>query len=312
VFVYFSDHGAPGLIAFPNDYLYADQLLKTLNYMHQQKMYRQLVIYIEACESGSMFEGLLPSNISVYATTASTKDQSSYACYWDASRNAYLGDEFSVRWLEDSDAHDGSDDKWTLLDQFKVVKNQTLQSQPQQYGDLSVDTEAIDDFQGYNKFPGADPDQHHSAPVSTESVALGFEPCGSAVSSRDVKLHTLVNRRNALRMQSELDDGDVEESLEALESAVATELAERAWWDAVFDAAVVDIVGAPRADVVKTVRAPPRSFECLREAMASVEENCGNFNDYSLKWVYTLVNLCEKNVPLSTISNAFSRACSIL
>lgn len=24
VFVYFSDHGAPGLIAFPNEYLYAD------------------------------------------------------------------------------------------------------------------------------------------------------------------------------------------------------------------------------------------------------------------------------------------------
>lgn len=58
--------------------------------MNSNKMYRQLTIYIEACESGSMFEGLLPTNISIYATTASTKDQSSYACYWDATRNAYL------------------------------------------------------------------------------------------------------------------------------------------------------------------------------------------------------------------------------
>lgn len=35
MFVYFSDHGAPGLIAFPSDYLYADQLIKTLGYMHE-------------------------------------------------------------------------------------------------------------------------------------------------------------------------------------------------------------------------------------------------------------------------------------
>jgi legumain len=33
VFVYFSDHGATDLIAFPNDYLYADDLMKTLKSM---------------------------------------------------------------------------------------------------------------------------------------------------------------------------------------------------------------------------------------------------------------------------------------
>jgi len=31
--------------------------------------------------------------------------------------------------------------RWTLEDQFKVVVNETLQSQPQQYGDLSLDSE---------------------------------------------------------------------------------------------------------------------------------------------------------------------------
>lgn len=30
VFIFFSDHGSPGLIAFPNKYLYADQMLQTL------------------------------------------------------------------------------------------------------------------------------------------------------------------------------------------------------------------------------------------------------------------------------------------
>jgi len=38
--------------------------------MHDNSMYEKMVIYIEACESGSMFEGILKDNINVYATTA--------------------------------------------------------------------------------------------------------------------------------------------------------------------------------------------------------------------------------------------------
>jgi len=55
VFVFFTDHGAPGLIAFPSEYLYADQLNKTFEHMYQNKLYSELVFYLEACESGSMF-----------------------------------------------------------------------------------------------------------------------------------------------------------------------------------------------------------------------------------------------------------------
>ena len=40
----------------------------------------------------------------VYATTASNPDESSYACYWDQKRQTYLGDVYSVNWMEDSDA----------------------------------------------------------------------------------------------------------------------------------------------------------------------------------------------------------------
>jgi len=62
VFVYFVDHGAPGFIYFPdieNDKLYADVLNQTIHYMYENKMYKELVMYIEACYSGSMFEGIL-------------------------------------------------------------------------------------------------------------------------------------------------------------------------------------------------------------------------------------------------------------
>ncbi|KAG8542245.1 hypothetical protein GDO81_027156 [Engystomops pustulosus] len=62
VFVYFTDHGAPGLLAFPNDDLHVKDLNETIQYMYDNKKYKKMVLYIEACESGSMMNHL-PNNI---------------------------------------------------------------------------------------------------------------------------------------------------------------------------------------------------------------------------------------------------------
>jgi legumain len=40
-----------------------------------------MVMYIEACESGSMFEGLLDSSLNVYVMTASSSTESSWGTY---------------------------------------------------------------------------------------------------------------------------------------------------------------------------------------------------------------------------------------
>jgi legumain len=93
-----------------------------------------MVVYIEACESGSMLEGLLPDNINIYATTASNAEESSYACYYDSKRETYLGDLYSVNWMEDSDAEDIT--KESLFKQFQVTKKKTTDSHVMQYGDL--------------------------------------------------------------------------------------------------------------------------------------------------------------------------------
>ena len=69
--------GAKGLVAFPNETLHATTFIQTLKKMHEKKKFHQMVIYIEACESGSMFKGLLPSNINIYGTTASNSTHSS-------------------------------------------------------------------------------------------------------------------------------------------------------------------------------------------------------------------------------------------
>jgi legumain len=73
-------------------------------------MYEQMVVYIEACESGSMFQNILADNINVYALTAANPTESSWGTYCfpdDAINgthiNTCLGDTFSVNWMEDAD-----------------------------------------------------------------------------------------------------------------------------------------------------------------------------------------------------------------
>jgi legumain len=92
-----------------------------------------MVIYIEACESGSMLEDL-PKNINIYSTTASNAEESSYACYFDAKRQTYLGDLYSVNWMEDTDAEDITTE--SLFKQFQITKKNTNLSHVMEYGDL--------------------------------------------------------------------------------------------------------------------------------------------------------------------------------
>ena len=48
--------------------------------MKDKGMFKELVFYLEACESGSMFPNLSASE-NIYAMTASNATQSSYAAY---------------------------------------------------------------------------------------------------------------------------------------------------------------------------------------------------------------------------------------
>lgn len=111
IFVYYSDHGGPGVLGMPSDdYLYAKDLVETLKKKHAAGgKYKSMVFYLEACESGSIFEGLLPPDINVYATTASNAEESSWGTYCPGDEqlapppefDTCLGDLYSVAWMED-------------------------------------------------------------------------------------------------------------------------------------------------------------------------------------------------------------------
>jgi legumain len=70
-------------------------------------------MYIEACESGSMFDGLLPNDLGIFVITAANPTESSWGTYCYPNDvingthiNTCLGDLFSVNWLEDTELVD--------------------------------------------------------------------------------------------------------------------------------------------------------------------------------------------------------------
>lgn len=66
------------------------------------------VIYVEACESGSIFEGIMPKDMNIYVTTASNAQENSWGTYCPGMEPSpppeyitCLGDLYSVAWMED-------------------------------------------------------------------------------------------------------------------------------------------------------------------------------------------------------------------
>jgi legumain len=181
VFIYFADHGGPYLIAFPNECLFAHQLNDVLTYMYDNHMYRNLVFYMEACESGSMFQNILSPDINVYVTTASNPQESSYACYYDEERKTYLGDVYSVYWLQNSTPKNISDE--TLEQQFKLVKNETNTSHVSQYGNLLMSKFPVKTFLKYN-----------DTLQNTFDNVNQFPPVTDVIDSRNVEMDILTRK----------------------------------------------------------------------------------------------------------------------
>ncbi|GBG73201.1 hypothetical protein CBR_g12919 [Chara braunii] len=163
VFLFYSDHGGPGVLGMPNSQLlYADELNGVIKGMHEAGAFLEMVVYLEACESGSVFEGLLRPEWNVYATTASNAQESSWATYCPYSQLAppqgfetCLGDLYSVAWIEDSETNDLT--RETLLEQYLVVSNRTahaegfmIGSHVMQYGNMDIDLEKCSLYLGSN------------------------------------------------------------------------------------------------------------------------------------------------------------------
>lgn len=292
VFVYFTDHGAPGILAFPNDDLHVKDFMDTINYMHENKKYKKMVFYIEACESGSMMTRL-PADIDVYATTAANSHESSYACYYDEARDTYLGDVYSVKWMEDSDVEDLS--KETLMKQFKIVRSHTNTSHVQQFGNKTLAHMKVMEFQG-NSLGGAQP-----------AEPMTFQPVGNldVIPSPDVPLAILKRKMMA--------SNDIN-AVRGLLMEINTHLKVRELLAETMHRVVERVTGDKlTAQKLLNDRLELSQDECYKSAVTYYKHNCFNWHkmeyEYALRHLYALVNLCEGGYSFDSIQKAMDYVC---
>jgi legumain len=168
--------------------------------MNQKKMYKEMTVYIEACESGSMFENILEDNLNIYAVSAANSTESSWASYCAPNNKVSgglpmgtcLGDLFSTNWMEDADKADMTVE--TLNAQYSKVMQETTASHVLQWGQVSIAAEPIGDFESGNMQKA---DNFWARIKSKAKKLLKMEKSQVSdkseglVNSRDVTLHNL-------------------------------------------------------------------------------------------------------------------------
>jgi legumain len=282
VFVNFIDHGGVGLIGFPRSVMHKAELLKALETMKAKAMFKRLVFYLEACESGSMFEGMnIPG---VYGLTAANAHESSWGTYCmpedkvnGKHLNTCLGDLFSVKWMEDLDMETGTSE--TLEKQYSLVRSETTKSHVMQYGDESFTQERVSDFVGHGASPASG---FASAASEPDSVA-------SAVRVRELHLHNLYH---AYRLSSTSAERI------AAGAALQAQIAEQQAVESTFrHLAELSYPGDDeKQKAVRRRQEKPENPDCEKPAHMALRRSCGaKFNagsGFAMQFQQVIVNIC--------------------
>jgi len=302
VFVYYADHGGVGILGVPSGaaggYIHAADINTAIETLQTKGGYKELLFYLEACESGSIFANLLKAP-NAKAVTAANPKESSWGWYCAGSGtggdmvdgkaiNSCLGDEFSVRWMEDTEATNiGSE---TVGEQFTKVKAAVTKSHVMEYGVTSFDSEPIGNFEG----SGGQLSVAEAAPVVDGR---------HGVNSRQVEVHQAYFK--VLRAESAA-------TRKTAEGELSTILARRHSADAKFDAiASLAMKGDDEkaqemleGDVGTTL-----NVECHKSALELTVQHCGPFDDYSLRYSRLFANLCAATVDEPTMRSAIKAGC---
>ncbi|GMH12406.1 hypothetical protein Nepgr_014247 [Nepenthes gracilis] len=310
IFIYYGDHGGPGILMMPTDEeLYAHDLINVLKKKHSSGTYKSMVIYVEACESGSMFDGLLPKGLNIYATTAANPNESSYGYYCPGMYppppevyNTCLGDLYSISWLEDSDLSNLRDE--TLRKQYEVVKRRTgysssSSSHVMQYGDINISKDKLFIYMGAN------PDNENSTSLGYRSTSPTTHP--QAVNQRDASILYLNEK---LRAAPE----GTEKWVKAWND-FSKEMAHRSHVDRSVQAIGELVIGAKNAaEVMRAVRPQGQplvdDWDCLKTLVDIYKHHCGSLSRYGIKHMRAFANMCNAGVGKDQMAWAAAKACT--
>ncbi|KAL4307798.1 hypothetical protein AHAS_Ahas16G0314300 [Arachis hypogaea] len=308
IFVFYSDHGGPGILGMPvGPYLYANDLNEVLKKKHASGGYKSLVFYLEACESGSIFEGLLPEDINIYATTASNAVESSWGTYCPGEDpspppeySTCLGDLYSISWMEDSDTHNLRTE--TLHQQYKLVKDRTLNgnayygSHVMQYGDVGISENLLFQYLGTN------PANDNYTFVDENSLRTPSK----AVNQRDADLiHFWEKFRKAPEGSSSKITAQ-KQVVEVMSHRMHIDNSVKLIGNLLFGTekgpellSAVRPAGKPLVD----------DWDCLKNMVRTFETHCGSLSQYGMKHMRTFANICDAGIHKDQMDEATAQAC---
>ncbi|XP_052210190.1 vacuolar-processing enzyme [Diospyros lotus] len=309
IFIYYTDHGGPGVLGMPTSpYIYAADLIDVLKKKHAAGTYKSLVFYLEACESGSIFEGLLPEGLNIYATTASNAEESSWGTYcpgeYPSPPKEYdtcLGDLYSVAWMEDCDMHNLRTE--TLRQQYELVKKRTSNgnsaygSHVMQYGDLPLSKDHIFLYMGTN------PANDNFTFVNDNFL---LQPPSKAVNQRDADL---LHFWHKFRKAPEGSPKKVEAQKQFVEA-----LSHRMHIDNSMTMIGKLLFGIEKGpEVLKTVRPAGQplvdDWDCLKTLVRTFETHCGSLSQYGMKHMRSIANICNAGIRKELMAEASAQTC---
>jgi glycosylphosphatidylinositol transamidase (GPIT) subunit GPI8 len=284
VLIYFTDHGGTGVLQFPEGpFLEAPDLLNALDQMRQSRAYHRLILDIEACESGSMVEGL-PSEWGIYSTTASSPTQSSWGTFcapYDMVNGVEIGaclaDSYSFALVSDMDDMPRSR---TLLDQFIVVHNNVTSSNVSQWGDLSWTRLRASLFEGPTTKPPL-----LLAQASIDYGRRVFEE--SAVPSRDIPQHTL--RWALKRSNTNYKQGNITAALQKDGSEMKR--VHRLFEKFRSSVAGLEAIKTRRKSVTTVDRCIGNCCQVLHERFRTLSA-CGGWTNQALRYSWVVTDIC--------------------
>ncbi|KAL7121958.1 hypothetical protein ACP275_01G016200 [Erythranthe tilingii] len=309
IFVFYSDHGGPGVLGMPTShYIYANDLIEVLIKKHASGTYKKLVFYLEACEAGSIFEGLLPKGLNIYATTASNAEESSWGTYCPGDYpspppeyETCLGDLYSIAWMEDSDIHNLRTE--TLSQQYELVKKRTANensyygSHVMQYGDVKLNAESL------FTYLGTDPANDNLTFVDENSPLPSSKP----VNQRDADL---LHFWHKFRKAPEGSDRKF-----AAQKQLSEAMAHRTHVDSSIKLIGKLLFGIDKGpQMLKAMRPSGQplvdDWDCLKSLVRTFETHCGSLSQYGMKHMRSIANICNAGVQREQMAEASGQACT--
>ncbi|KAL4570892.1 hypothetical protein LXL04_026556 [Taraxacum kok-saghyz] len=306
VFIYYTDHGGPGTLGMPDSpNVYAKDFIDVLEKKHASRTYKEMVIYVESCESGSIFEGLLSENLNIYVTTASKADENSWGTYCPDMEpppppeyDTCLGDLYSVAWMEDSDKQAANGE--TLEQQYNTVKvrtynnNSTEGSHVMEYGTKGIRSESISLYQGFDASNVSNDAYIHDGPMGV-------------VNQRDADM-VFFQKKYDKMIDGSQEKTDMLKQITDLKR-------HRSHLDSSVDAIGTQLFGSRNGPLILgSLRAEGKpivdDWECLKSMVRVYETNCGSLTQYGMKHMRAFANICNNKVTKTAMGDASMVACS--